>query len=150
MNNRTATLEELGVVFDNWKPDLSIDPTKTTYFIEGEFNQQLWLARCLLDGESIESKHIYLGMIAHCYNYKCFKWIIYDELQKKYLLRTSYSDISRANKETMDYVDKKPLAKDKAYRVDLSTMEAGEEFWIHLRDKLFKPKSKMDLQYILN
>ena len=151
-NNRTATFEELRIAFDNWEPDQSIDPVRKCYLV-GDYDQQLWLSRCLLDSESMESKHIYLGLIVNCADYWCFKWVIYDELQQIYLLRTSYTDISEDNKEMMDYVSNKPLAKDKEYKIDLSTMEAGEDFWIHLRDKLFNPKStrsKMDLQYILN
>ena len=143
-NNRTATLEELRVAFDNWEPDQSIDPTRSNYLV-GKYDQKLWLSRCLLDKESMESKHIYLGLIVHDADYRCFKWVIYDELQKIYLLRTSYTNISKDNKEMMDYVYNKPLAKDKEYYIDLSTMEVGEHFWIHLRDKLFKHNYKMDI-----
>jgi len=135
-NNRTATFDELRNAFKTWNPDNSPDDGR---FINTD--DEIWLKRSLTDKETIDDKTI-ICLYEHGYSTSTwYKIAIHDNIKDTYLLRSFTNSVD-------PYKDL-PLAQDTSYKVDLSTLGAGEPFWIRLRDSLFGTIHKMEYDYLL-
>ena len=135
-NNRSATLDELRNAFKTWKPDNSPDDGR---YINTD--DEIWLKRSLTNEETLDGKAI-ICLYEHGYSTRTwYKIAIHDHIKDTYLLR-SFTNEVHPYKALY-------LAQDASYKVDLSTLSAGEPFWIHLRDSLFGTIHKMEYDYLL-
>jgi hypothetical protein len=124
--NRCATLKELKYVFNEWCPDGSVRCNGTIeHHINDSGLQDLWLKRALKVDESLGNKKI---LILHQESPKhgWYKVMIKDDYNDNFILRSFHY------KQPKNY---KPLYEShtKNYLVDISTIGAGESFWLKVR-----------------
>ena len=139
-NNRYATHDELWKALDEWVPDGSPTCCEETSFYNINPTSKLWLKRCVLDEESIDGLSIFC-LYGEGYTFDCrwYKVILYDNLHKRYILRTFASITNKHH-----YCNHLPLAQDKSFKVDLSTMGTHEKFWIHVKELFILNNSKIE------